>query len=262
MGFSNAVVKSMENIIGKPTDDDLERAKQEMREIPNFYISQNAGVEALQVKILSLKYVSQRKGLPQTKAPEMTVRQRQCEVSRRLRGNLSIYAKVSLEQSYETEIIEYIRKKFIPSGKKSLLLLGTTGCGKTHGAIAYVSSVASFIGAEKVNAEFVTAQEFAIFAASNTVASRETLNYFNRVPILVIDDLGSEVNGGFDAQKFLASFQDLIRERHEKQRATIITSNMTLQEFIRVYGERVSSRLREVGLVFESSDGDLRKETK
>lgn len=71
--------------------------------------------------------------------------------------------------------------------------------------------------------------------------------------LLVVDDLGQEY---LDARGFLASFIDhLVTERHRRGLPTVITANLSVQEFKTRYGDRALDRIEHTG-GFEFLEGN------
>ena len=64
---------------------------------------------------------------------------------------------------------------------------------------------------------------------------------FGKVDLLIIDDLGTELNNAFiNSQLFLC-----MNERTIHQKSTIISTNLSLEQINRSYTERISSRIIE-----------------
>ena len=64
---------------------------------------------------------------------------------------------------------------------------------------------------------------------------------FGKVDLLIIDDLGTELNNAFiNSQLFLC-----MNERRIHQKSTIISTNLSLEQINRSYTERISSRIIE-----------------
>lgn len=73
---------------------------------------------------------------------------------------------------------------------------------------------------------------------------------------LAIDDLGMEYA---DAKgSFAALFDGLFNTRYAERLKTVITTNLTAQDFKARYGERVADRIREAGRFVELNEQSLR----
>lgn len=77
-----------------------------------------------------------------------------------------------------------------------------------------------------------------------------------KVYALAIDDLGREYSDQHG--RWLAELDLLIDDRHEMRRPTVITGNLSPQEFIERYGERIADRIRQMGLVVHCAGESLR----
>lgn len=159
----------------------------------------------------------------------------------------------------------WFRNEFIPSGKRIGLLLGGTGVGKTWASLAYIAQTAtvewSIVGLKviRTNAAYVTAYRISEMLNQRN-RFQEKLDELRRVPILLIDELGGEgpeFRG--DNSKFSAYLDSLFGERHQfRNMKTLITSNHTFAKLNEAYGERIMSRIMDVGCIFTSGEKDMR----
>lgn len=125
----------------------------------------------------------------------------------------------------------------------NLLLLGNTGVGKTFLAnciakdlldrghtVIYLTAFRLFDILEKNK---FSKDEDSAYAASNQ------FDYILECDLLIIDDLGTEMNNSFtNSQLYL-----IINERLLKQKSTIISTNLSLPNINTNYGERIFSRI-------------------
>ena len=120
--------------------------------------------------------------------------------------------------------------------KKSLLLIGGTGLGKTFlstcvakrllmsgKSVIYISAVDFFKRIEK----------------SRFDAGDSDIRMFESCDLLIIDDLGTEAPSVYTT----AVFSDILDKRWRCGKKLMISSNNRLTDFERLYGERVFSRL-------------------
>lgn len=165
----------------------------------------------------------------------------------------SKYENVSLIEASETQVIQYIKTRYIPSGKKNLLLLGGAGAGKTYGAIAYVVS-------KRSNSQMLIRGRQLSELLGFSQDKAEKLKKIQSIRYLVIDEL--KVSGeGTVTPALISLVEDIVSDRHFYGKETLITSNATLSQFESTYGDRVMSRLREDGLIFETTDPDFRRQS-
>ena len=121
-----------------------------------------------------------------------------------------------------------------------LLLRGPVGTMKTSLAVA----VMQYWLQQGGHAFFLTMPSLmdSIFSAKAT--SPEDWNRFEtklrQVPLLVLDDLGTEWPGGWGMTKVDAIFS----ERYNRQRSTIVTTNLGGAEMKSRYADRIIDRLR------------------
>ncbi len=171
-----------------------------------------------------------------------------------------------------TEVIRVLLHEFRASGKRSLLMLGGAGAGKTWGVMAYVKGQAQTElnpQRSKVvysNCHFTTAFDLAELRRKKASPDRDKdLEHIAAVRHLIIDDLGAEP-GSYAGADFISYFDSLIDKRYQRQLCTYITSNAELErtdgrpDFKTVYGDRVCSRIAQDGFVREITEGDLRRE--
>lgn len=120
--------------------------------------------------------------------------------------------------------------------KPNLLLLGMPGLGKSFlgNAIAYEALLRG------VDAERVTAYAFVQSVLKDIRERTEHTQRYQRVPLLVLDDLGSEPNIPNISFEWLFA---VINERTLASRATVCSSNLTLKQLSDFYDERFMSRL-------------------
>ena len=175
------------------------------------------------------------------------------DMIRALLGGETIFDNCSFLHSEfkKTQVVEYLTGSFGQSGKRSLLILGGVGAGKTSGMLAYMVSQMHLAQA----GAFITAYDLAMMIHKKDF---EGLDRISKRRYLAIDDLGTEPQG-FKGKDFLAHFENLFSERHRKMLYTFITCNGKVDDVKENYGERFASRFQQYGEVFETTDGDMRK---
>ena len=130
-------------------------------------------------------------------------------------------------------------ENFTPA-KGNLLLLGTTGTGKTHISTAIAKSVIE--------------QGFSVIydSAQNIVAAYENdrfhsgygqnepeANKFTECDLLIIDDLGTEFVNSFT----VSCLYNLFNTRQNRGLSTIISTNLSPKELTTRYEDRIYSRI-------------------
>ncbi|MDD4369975.1 MAG: ATP-binding protein [Anaerostipes sp.] len=130
---------------------------------------------------------------------------------------------------------------YFPNGE-NLLFTGSTGVGKTF----LSHCIAKELMDQGVTCLYVTS--FQLFEALADHTFRHTNNssdistdYIMNSDLMVIDDLGTELTNSFvNSQLF-----QCINERLLRQKSTIISTNLTLEQIRNQYSDRIFSRLVE-----------------
>ncbi|MCI6859460.1 MAG: ATP-binding protein [Eubacterium sp.] len=137
---------------------------------------------------------------------------------------------------------------------QNLLIYGNAGVGKTF--------LSNCIGGELLskgkNVLYLTAYQFFDRLADYTFRRKEenarTLPDFLHCDLLIIDDLGTELNNSFiNSQLFLC-----MNERILNKKSTIISTNLSLERISHVYTERVFSRIIQSYTLFHIYGEDIR----
>lgn len=127
---------------------------------------------------------------------------------------------------------------------RNILMLGLPGTGKTHLSIG----IALEIMRDGRTSVFTTASRLLrsikdTYSKQSAITESQAIAVFTKCDLLIVDEVG--VQRGSEYEKDMLF--DVINERYENLRPTIILSNLTTEE-IRVYlGDRVYDRLRENG---------------
>lgn len=138
---------------------------------------------------------------------------------------------------------------------RSLLLLGSTGVGKTHqayGVLRYLSAADVFTGWAATSA----ADMYAALRPRHGVDSETEFRKYAHAQLLMIDDLGAAKPSEWTEE---INFR-LINHRYENRLPTIITSNVLPKELTERVGERVASRLVGMSDRIVIRGGDRRNE--
>lgn len=122
------------------------------------------------------------------------------------------------------------------NGKTPTLLISSvqSGVGKTHLSVAILKS---FL--EKTTGLFITTNDMMTEMCSFSKDTRD-MDYFKKIPILVLDDLGVEKVMN---ERDLALLYGVIDYRLNNNFKTIITTNLILDQIVNKYTQRVLSRI-------------------
>lgn len=130
---------------------------------------------------------------------------------------------------------------------KGLFIYGNTGTGKTH----TVHALANLKG-EKVDNFVELLIEYRDYMQKGFY--HEKLVEMLRGEYLFIDDIGSEKISDFVVE-FLYI---VVNKRYENMKRTVFTTNLSLEEFGKRYGDRILSRIVEMCVLVELGGEDRR----
>lgn len=141
------------------------------------------------------------------------------------------------------------------------LLLGGAGSGKTIAAVeALLNSKMHWGGGawaySPLEAKFYLASDLARLSYFDAAAQKK-LGRAERVPWLVLDDVGGELV----TDTWKSNLTEIILRRNSSKLKTVITTNLAIEEFRARYDERIVSRIRGNGLVISCGTTDLRRES-
>lgn len=142
--------------------------------------------------------------------------------------------------------IEKAAKWLTGNHKPGLLLHGTVGNGKT----TLVRAIGSLIGVlyeslysdQRKNVLAVSALELADIAKNQP----ERFDYIKKAELLAIDDVGTEPSVVKVWGNEISPFVDTIYYRYDRQKFTIMTSNLSAEDLADKYGERIADRFTEM----------------
>lgn len=143
------------------------------------------------------------------------------------------------------------------SEEKNLLFYGGCGVGKTFlsscvakkmmdggHSVVYLTAVNLFSEYEDYK-----------FGRRKDTEFEKTLNLTANSDLLIIDDLGTEVPTPMSRQFFF----DIVEKRIRSGKKMIISTNLTLQGLVKLYTERIESRLFESFKILKFDAEDIRK---
>lgn len=139
---------------------------------------------------------------------------------------------------------------------QTLVFLGTVGTGKTHLASGIVYECGGFYRLAPAIVEEIRRAKS--FNAKETEA--DILDTYGRASLLVIDEIGR----GIAAAEEQYMLYQIINERYNRRKPTILISNQTKKDFLNYVGIAAADRLTESAQVVEftgkSYRGEIRRE--
>jgi len=135
-------------------------------------------------------------------------------------------------------------------GSTGLILIGRVGSGKTHVACAILNAL---LQAGKSGLFLTIVQAIRrikeTYGRDAEKTEQEALRGLFAPDIVILDEVG--VQRGTDTEHQI--LLEIVNERYNRMKPTILISNLTMPEFTALVGERVVDRFREGGrvLVFD-----------
>lgn len=160
----------------------------------------------------------------------------------------------SIKKMYDK--IENWCENITTSKYKNMLISGNTGVGKTY----LLDSICNKLIEKNIVVNYYTAfalsDLFLKYRSSFNEAKAGLLDGVLTCDVLIIDDLGSESNIKNNEEYFYSLFN----ERLVKNKSTIITSNLDMEQLLYRYGERTFSRLcnKANSVIIKINNKDLR----
>ena len=156
-------------------------------------------------------------------------------------------AEIALEKA--TNFVQNFREK-----GGNLLLLGRTGCGKTFMS----NCIAKALLDQGISVIYFTSSEiFRVFEEQTFKKNANVAELHDHIfdcDLLIIDDLGTEFQNSFTTARL---FQCL-NERLLRNKSTIISTNLKLEELRDTYSERITSRVFSNYEVIKLIGNDIR----
>ena len=149
----------------------------------------------------------------------------------------------SVEEIDSLKTAHMFASRFCEDPRGWLVYEGTYGCGKTHLALGVAQNLIHNHG---LHVLFVTGADLldsirATFNTKNGEDVQSILGKYQSVPALILDDYGAEKSSEWAEEKL---FQ-LLNHRHAKNSATVITTNLSLDQM----PPRIRSRMKESKVV-------------
>lgn len=154
---------------------------------------------------------------------------------------------------------ETFGKALLDGSTMGLLFIGEPGTGKT---ILSCYLATQYILKRKGTARYINLPEF-FHELRESYRSKETVNprQFDDIDLLILDDVGAENTTEWSSEMLYL----IINNRYEKEKQTIVTTNLDLQTLAERVGDRIVSRIvgmcRKVNLKEEDQRLDQHKES-
>ena len=136
-----------------------------------------------------------------------------------------------------TQCRNFVKNKEYKNGK-NMILYGSTGLGKTY----LCSCIASALAEDGVQVMYQTAYTLTSQMEEQKfrgVDNSDITDLYYTVPVLIIDDLGTEFSSSFTSTVIF----DLLNTRLGNGKSTIISTNLSIDESKEHSGARVQSRI-------------------
>lgn len=169
-----------------------------------------------------------------------------------LKARFSTFEIKTKEQHDACEACKRYAQSFVDclENGRSGLMLGTCGTGKTHLAC----SIATLIAYQQFGMPKYMTMVQAIRSVKQTYSKSASMTESQAIAdlvepdLLILDEIG--VQFGTDAEKIIVS--EIINDRYNEMKPTILVSNLAPKEFANFLGERVIDRMKEgCGLYLE-----------
>lgn len=145
---------------------------------------------------------------------------------------------------------------FQATSYRNHLLIGGTGLGKTHLSTAVAKTVID----RGFDVLYVTAtgmiSDFEIKRFGNGAEPKHAIERYGEAELLIIDDLGTENVNQFT----LSCLYEVINERMNARRSTMVNTNLSRKDLEAKYSERITSRLLGEYIPFVFCGKDIRQQ--
>ena len=135
---------------------------------------------------------------------------------------------------------------------KSLVLIGTSGTGKTHLACSIVREIGGkYRTAPDLVEELRRAKSY---TAAET--EEEIISYYGQVYLLVVDEIGRGIAAA--DEKYM--IYQILNARYNRRKPTILISNFSKADFLQYIGVAAADRLVESADILELNGDSFRRE--
>ncbi len=184
-------------------------------------------------------------------------------IARQSFENFSLGYYKQSEKTYATmssiySLLAKYAENFTPETSGNIAMFGGTGLGKTHLSSAVAGKLIEkghdvyYASALSLFADF----EVRRFGNSSSASADGNIDRYFDCDLLIIDDLGIEVINQFTS----SCLYDIINSRLNAKKPTIISTNLTQDEFRKKYWDRISSRVLGEYIVLPFCGTDIRSQ--
>lgn len=174
-------------------------------------------------------------------------------------ARFDIFENPNMMKKLYSKMQEWCKSDF----KKNIIYIGgDTGVGKTHLMSCIANELIQNGKLVTLTTSFAMNQDFMkSYSLRNSDEGNEILDKYLNCEILFIDDLGTELRRKDVTNNYLYL---ILNERKSKNRPTVITSNLTLEDVRDYYDERVFSRIvdKDTSICLYLTGNDLRLKNK
>lgn len=154
------------------------------------------------------------------------------------------------QKQFALDTCKYVARKVVERVPKNIIMCGSVGTGKTHLAVAMCHYLAESYQGDRVYQKVTLETVTEIIRTYRSTYSRDSenteqdiINFYTERDLLIIDELGT--SKGDD--KELNILFEIINNRYETKRPTVIISNQSIEQVKEILGQRIIDRLKEDG---------------
>ena len=180
-------------------------------------------------------------------------------ISKRLKDYNFNNFKVTDSNKNEVEIAKDYTKKCIENKQENgLIITGNTDVGKTHLAASISNELIKkdkLVLMGRLSSLLDMIKET---FKDNSKSENELIELYSNVDMMIIDDLGTELPNSFTVSQLFIC----LNERILRQKSTIISTNLALDDIKTIYSERTFSRISSNYTILRITGDDIRIQKK
>ncbi|MEW6063577.1 MAG: ATP-binding protein [Nanoarchaeota archaeon] len=211
------------------------------------------------LELVDLGYRKIKKCIACSKEIDEEIRQRELEsleydkkfklqqVNIPLRFKDKTFDNYIIQNDKQKKVVEEVQW-FIANYNNStgIILIGNTGTGKNHLAIAMIKGIIQRYNVfVKLTEALKVIRDIKSIWKNNEENEDMKIKEYSNVGLLVIDEIG--VQYGSETERMYLT--EIINDRYNWMRPTVLIANLTIKELQEILGERVIDRFREGGKV-------------